>query len=508
MKHSLQRKLLYSYMAVIIIMLIMVSIGVSYLIRDYFIFSKKRELMNKAYELSRVVDDYYQGTINLHQLGIFINSVDSFLDARIWVVDGSRRVIAMSTPQRRYGPGGPWHRPGMRPGGMGIPLEANARGMIRKCLEELNQVFEGREWSTTLRHPFYDEEMLMVSIPVIQANGGMNGIILLNSPVRSINEYMQRIYYYIAAIGLVAVLLTIVIVNWLSRGIVRPLREMQLAAQAMACGDYNRRTGIRTDDEVGELGKSLNSLAQDLERFVSETEKVDKLRRDFVANVSHELRTPLTIIRGYTEALTDGTAADPALQAKYLGMMRDETERLERLIKDLLDLSRLQSQNTNAEMEPIPLAAVAEGVVSIFRRGAEQKGVQLQAEKLEENTVISGNGDRLTQLLLILLDNALKFTPAGGKITVGVERDKNLILLAVSDTGSGIASEDLPFIWERFYKADKAHSRLSVGTGLGLAIAREIIELHGGTVEVASAPAKGTKFIIRFPSLEKELKPV
>lgn len=508
MRHSLQRKLLYSYMAVIIIMLTMVSVGVSYLIRDYFISSKKQELMNKAYELSQVVDDYYQGTINLHQLGIFINSVDSFLDARIWVIDGSRRVLAMSSPRRWHGPGGPGHKPGMMQGRMGMPLEFNVRGMPRQFLANLDRVFEGREWSATLQHPFYDEEMLLVSIPVIQADGGVNGIILLHSPVRSINEYMQRIYYYIAAIGLVAVLLTIVIVNWLSRGIVRPLREMQLAAQAMAHGDYNRRTGIHTEDEVGELGRSLNSLAQDLEHFVSETEKVDKLRRDFVANVSHELRTPLTIIRGYTEALTDGTAADPVLQAKYLGMMRDETERLERLIKDLLDLSRLQSQNTQGEMEPIPLAAVAEGAVSIFRRGAEQKGVALQAETPEENTVIRGNGDRLTQLLLILLDNALKFTAAGGRITVKAGRDKNLVRLTVSDTGSGISPEDLPFIWERFYKADKSHSRSSVGTGLGLAIAKEIIELHGATVEVTSVLGAGTEFIICFPSLEKGPKSV
>jgi signal transduction histidine kinase len=343
--------------------------------------------------------------------------------------------------------------------------------------------------------------MMIVAVPIRNENGAVSGAVLLNAPVQGMDHFLMRIYGAIALTGLLALALTLFIVRRLSLGIVRPLRSMEETAASMAQGRYDRRVEVTTQDEVGQLGDSFNTLAQELANFVARTEQMEKLRRDFVANVSHELRTPLTIIRGYTEALRDGTVTDPEKTARFHQLIVSETERLERLIADLLDLSRLQAQQNEMELEPIPLPEVVDSVVAMLRGKAEAAGVQLSWQAEISAAMIRGNGDRLVQLLLILLDNALKYTPTGGKITVSLTQAAQQVILTVVDTGAGIPAEDLPLIWERFYKVDKAHTRENHGTGLGLSIAREIIDRHHAQVDVASSPGAGTTFTIRFPAL-------
>lgn len=499
MKHSLQRKLLYSYIMVVVLVLAGVSAGISLLLREYFLASKQQELIAKGHELGRLVTSYSEGRLDQNQFAGLIDSIDALLGARVWVVDASRRVIAVSSPRR--GGGGQGMGPGMGRGmGPGGGQGQGLGGMLtRALLDRLEPVFAGQVLARSFYHPIYGENMLIVAVPVTKADGTVNGAVVLNAPIRGVDEFLQRIYFYIGGLGLAALLLTFLLVRQLARGVTRPLRDMQEAAATMARGDYGIRVKDDGGDEVGQLGRSLNSLAQELGRFVAATDKMEKLRRDFVANISHELRTPLTVIRGYTEALLDGTA--PAKEAdKYHRLMRDETVRLEGLINELLDLSRLQADGTALHLERLPLASVADGVVSLLGPKAEQAGICLTLET-DGDTAINGNGDRLTQLLLILLDNALKFTPAGGRITVGVARRDGEVRLQVADTGRGIAREDLPFIWERFYKADKSHSRTAAaGTGLGLAIAREIAARHGARAEVASELGKGSTFTVCFPA--------
>ena len=343
--------------------------------------------------------------------------------------------------------------------------------------------------------------MMIVAVPIPNGDGTVTGAIILNAPVQGLNNFLTQIYWAIALTGLLALALTLFVVRRLSGGIVRPLREMEETAASMAEGRYDRRVEVTTQDEVGQLGASLNTLAQELSNFVARTEQMEKLRRDFVANVSHELRTPLTIIRGYTEALRDGTVTDPEKTARFHQLIVGETERLERLIADLLDLSRLQANQYEMELEPVPLPEIVDSVVAMLRGKAEAAGVLLSWQGERSLAPIRGNGDRLVQLLLILLDNALKYTPAQGKISVSLTQDAQQVILAVTDTGAGIPAEDLPLIWERFYKVDKAHTRENHGTGLGLSIAREIIDRHNAQVSVTSESGAGTTFTIRFPAL-------
>lgn len=499
MKHSLQLKLLFSFMLVIIVLIGGVLLGVSALIKEQTLAAKQQELTAKGTELASALKNSHAENGSFTGLDTFLSNVDSYLDARIWVLDASRHVVNMSGMGMGPGPG--WRMnggPGLsspRQPGMGF----QSQGGIYAIINELDPVFvDGKTWTKTFDNPYYGEKMLVVAVPITLANGQVGGAVLLHASVAGINAFMQHLYYYIGGAGLLAILLALLVVNYLTRNIVRPLKAMQETAGAMARGDYNTLVKVETTDEVGRLGLALNSLARDLASYLAELNKMEKLRRDFVANVSHELRTPLTIIRSYNEALLDGTVDEPAQIKKHHRLMRDETVRLERLINDLLDLSRLQSAKV-ADKEKIPLAAVANSVVHMLTQQAEQKGIHLVADTKEPLPAIQANGDRITQLLLILLDNAIKYTPSGGTVTLTTFTDGDAAAIKIADTGTGIPSEDLPYIWERFYKVDKSHCRDDSGTGLGLAIAKQIIELHQAAVTVTSQVGQGTTVTVRFP---------
>lgn len=496
---SLAVKMWGSYLAVLLVVLLGISVGSSLLIRSYVIDSKEQELVRKGVEMTRMLQEYREQEWTEQQFLASIDRIDRFLDARILILDQNRQVIAISVPQA---PPPPQHHHGMQgPRRMQPPAGTAGGGGPRskEWQRQLDEVFAGRVARQTFYHPLYEETMLTIGVPLIIDNT-VQGAVILNAPVQHINELMQTIYYYLAAAGLAGFALMALVLRPLVGGIVRPLKEMQAIAQAMAAGQYEQRVAVRQPDEIGQLGESLNSLAQDLGDFVRQMERLEGIRRDFIANVSHEMRTPLTIIRGYNQALADGTVSDPQQVRQYYQLIDEEVLRLQRLIKDVLDLSRLQAGRVEVALEPLPLPALVASVGEMLARKAADKQIRLNVPPSDlALPEIMGHGDRLVQLILILLDNAIQYTPAGGQVEVCLAADATAVKMSVSDTGIGIAAEDLPFVWERFFKADKAHTRQQTGTGLGLAIAREIIEMHGATVELQSEIGRGTTFYLRFP---------
>lgn len=245
---------------------------------------------------------------------------------------------------------------------------------------------------------------------------------------------------------------------------------------------------------------------------MTELRHLETIRKDFVANVSHELRTPLTSIKGYVEALLDGAKDDPDMTAHFLDIILKQSDRLNLLIEDLLELSQIESGRVSFRTDPIDVHAVIDRALSTIKPLAEKKGHRLVTSV---NTVLpsaEGDEDRLVQVLTNLLDNAVKYTPAGGTITVGAEEAPppraaepagGAIELSVSDTGIGIPEPDRPRVFERFYRVDKARSRELGGTGLGLAIVKHIVEGHGGQVWVEANGPKGSRFVVRLPTLQQ-----
>ena len=227
---------------------------------------------------------------------------------------------------------------------------------------------------------------------------------------------------------------------------------------------------------------------------VSEYDRLEQMRRDYVANVSHELRTPLTGIQGMVEPLMDGYIETEEERMDCYRIIYQETLRLEKLIGEMLDMSRLQSGRLTVELEPMDIVGIMRGAVRRMRERAVQCGVDLRVDEAQEELpMVMGNEDRIMQVLMILMDNALSFTPSGGSVTLYARREKEKVYVGVRDTGSGIDPADMPYIWERFYKADKSRMR-TTGTGLGLSIAKLVCELMNGSISASSEPGRGATF--------------
>lgn len=240
-------------------------------------------------------------------------------------------------------------------------------------------------------------------------------------------------------------------------------------------------------------------------RDVTEEHRLDKLRKDFVANVSHELRTPLSMLQGYSEALLDDIAATPEERRELAQVIHDESLRMGRLVKDLLDLARMEAGHLELNFREFPLEPLVQRVHRKFSALCKERGIALQLEMPDAPiTLRHADEDRLEQVLTNLLDNAVRHTPAGSWIAIRAarltEQGDEYVAIAVADGGQGIPREDLPYIFERFYKADKARTRGSSGTGLGLAIVKNIVDAHQGTIHAESEPGQGTAFFIKIPN--------
>ncbi len=508
MKKSLSSRLMYTYMGLIAIIIIGISIGLSYLITDYFFKAKEHELNEKGQEVAVIANYFLSVDANRDSVTRYLSSVDQLIGARIWLFDNHFELIAASERQddsnqeNNLDPQSPKEikktdnaQKAVASIGKQIKQSGAINGQVEKILSD---VYAGKRVNSRIFHPYYKEQVLLVGLPVGNENGNSKtGAILLASPISGLDKVLNDIYLYTIIVGILALIFSLFLVRGLSRRIVQPLISMKDSASAIAAGDYTRKVEVKGDDEIAELGKSLNSLGSDLDEFVQKTNKMEKLRRDFVANVSHELRTPITIIRGYNEAINDGMVTDTDRISKYRGLINDETIRLERLIKDLLDISRLQ-RSEQEELEYVPLGHIASNVIDMLDVQAKEREIRLETD-IDDNVVVKGNGDRLYQLVMILGDNAIKYSPDKGVISFGVflNAEKEPVL-TVTDQGYGIPEEDIPYIWERFYKVDKSHSRNIPGTGLGLAIGKEIIRLHHATVEVKSQLGKGTCFEVTF----------
>ncbi|HIE51452.1 MAG TPA: PAS domain S-box protein [Armatimonadetes bacterium] len=242
-------------------------------------------------------------------------------------------------------------------------------------------------------------------------------------------------------------------------------------------------------------------------RDVTREVEINQMKTEFVSNVSHELRTPLAAIKGFVSAIIeDADTMDEDTRRNFLGIVREETDRLSRLIDDLLDLSRIESGRLQMQEEVIDLADLVEDVILSIKAQAEEKGITLGVDIQAPHVRFVGDRDQLAQVLLNLLSNAIKFTPAGGKVRVRVEEKKDTFDLSVIDTGVGISAQDLPHIFEKFYRSRRAGVKME-GTGLGLPIAQELVERHGGTIEVESEEGKGSTFRVRLPKRRRRPQP-
>jgi signal transduction histidine kinase len=287
--------------------------------------------------------------------------------------------------------------------------------------------------------------------------------------------------------GVAAAALALGLVQVLAHGMTSPLREMVAATRAMATGRYDRRVTASSRDEVGELARAFNSMADELA-------EVDRLRRDLVANASHELRTPLGALRATLENLVDGVEPpDPPTLANALR----QVERLGSLVEQLLDLSKLESGAVPLERERVPARPLLEEALEEWRRLLDERGLRTAVVVQPESLALDADPERMRQVVRNLVGNAVRHSPDGGRLIVRAVAGGDTVELQVIDEGPGIAPDERGRVFERFYRADAARS--GGGAGLGLAIARWIVELHGGAIRAEDAEPRGCRMVVELP---------
>jgi signal transduction histidine kinase len=340
-----------------------------------------------------------------------------------------------------------------------------------------------------------DLERSKRNIPVGSADAP-SGIIFIDpqpladgSAAEEVSELAGSINWYLVWGGLIAMAVAALLTYLLSRRILSPMEALAGVARRLGRGDFSPRVDVRSKDEFGELGRTFNSMADDLAH-------AEQMRRNLVADVAHELRTPLSNIRGYLEAMHDGVLKP---DTETLDCVYEETLLLGRLIEDLQELALAEAGQLPLLRRPSDMGEVVKQAVAAVQRAADAKKLALLVELPAEPVIADMGPERIGQVLRNLLTNAITYTPEGGDISVKLADEGAQLRLSVADTGPGIPPEDLPYVFERFHRVDRSRSRATGGAGLGLTIAKQLVELHGGTIEVQSEMGEGSCFTFTVP---------
>lgn len=296
--------------------------------------------------------------------------------------------------------------------------------------------------------------------------------------------------------GLITTIVTAAFLYLISKRVTLPLRDMNNIAKEYAKGNFEKRVSVVSNDEIGELGETFNQMAVELA-------SVDNMRKEFVANVSHDLRSPLTSLNGFVCALLDGTIPKEK-QSYYLHLMKDETERLIKLVNDLLDVARIEAGQVSIDPTSYNISEQIRMLLAKMEPELVKKDLEIVLDSNgEEDVDVFADPDRIDQVLGNLIQNAVNFSDVKGRINIGIFTRNDHVEVTIQDFGPGIQVEQLENIWDRFFKVDKARSR-KVGTGIGLSIAKHIIDLHGAKINVSSTVGEGTTFTIKLPIEERK----
>nr|GGG85184.1 two-component sensor histidine kinase [Virgibacillus oceani] len=359
--------------------------------------------------------------------------------------------------------------------------------------KDVGLLSKGKPIQRKFRDAKADVSYLGSGHPIIQS-GTFKGAFFVLAPINDVQEPVEKIRDLLILSAVGALFLALGFTFLLSKKMSDPLIEMEQATRQIARGNLDIRVSIPSDDEVGSLGRAINDLAIETNRYRSN-------RKEFFANISHELRTPISYLKGYAQVLKQGLYQTEEERLHYLNIIEEETERLVRLINDLFDLSKMEEGKFDLQMSPINLTEVLESALFKVKMEFKKKGLTLKSQIDEDVPYINGDGLRLEQIFMNLLGNAVRYTEKGS-IYVKVWSTDRKVHVIVEDTGMGIPEKDLLLVFERFHRVEKSRSRELGGTGLGLAIVKNLVELQNGTISVSSEMGRGTRFHLSFPIAE------
>ncbi|MDE8565558.1 ATP-binding protein [Anoxybacillus rupiensis] len=450
--------------ASILVIVLTILLPLGFIINEIFSGFYYSKMKDQIYDLSNRYANSITSLEDKNILRMFELLAD-MIDQEIVIVDEQGIVVANS---------------GITSLSKGERIDANDISLLRR-----NSVIEKEYYDEIL-----DKRFLSVGRPIFAQNRFIGGIFVLAS-IDEIHQSIHLIRNLIVWAGIGAILLALGFTFIVSRKLANPLLEMERATRKMAEGDLNTKVLVETKDEIGSLAKAINDLAVELYRYRSN-------QREFFANISHELRTPLTYLEGYARALKNQQYQTEDEKEMYIQIIEQEANRMSKLVNDLFELAKMEEGKLPLHLEEIDLIEVIENAVLKTKVKAKEKGLQLYFHKIYQLPSIYADGLRMEQIVINLIENAIRYTEKGFiKIELSYDQDKVKIL--IEDTGIGIPKEDLPFLFERFYRVEKSRSREFGGTGLGLAIVKQLVKLQNGTIHVSSEVGRGTSFELTFP---------
>ena len=374
-----------------------------------------------------------------------------------------------------------------------LKLPPNAEETIKKAIS-------GETTTTENFNDYLNENSITVAVPI--KNGEMiEGVVLLHSPVKYMSSALKSGIYTLVFSILAALILAGISAVWLSISFTKPLNKIRNTTTELAKGNYEVTTQVNQNDEIGELAKSIDKLALQLDKSSKESERFEKMRQNFIANISHELRTPITVIRGSIEAICDGIIKDPEQLKDYNEQILSDSIHLQRLVNDLIDLTKLQNTDFSIDKSTINLFEIINDAVRSMKNISTKKGVKinfsLENAIEEDRYLFVGDYQRIRQMIIIVLDNAIKFSNENQEVDILLKKENNKYELKICDSGRGIDSKNIGKIFNRYHKSNTEENKN--GMGLGLAIAKEIAIRHNIEIMVESEPYIKTIFTFLIP---------
>lgn len=461
--------------SVIVIAFLLVTCVVgAYIVRSYYYNSVERKMLNYS---ESAVDNYfesYSGNDEAFERGAhsFISDFEYKSNIEVWVIDKYGHVIVSSS---------------------GFPV--NSLTVIPEYESAISDINTVARWTGKMDSR---EKVTTLTKPILTSDNEIIGAVRYLVSLEDIDSQIGTWYFLIILVFIILVMVLLISGVVFINSIVKPIREINDTARMIADGNYDARIDhYLYKDEVGELCDAINNMAEKIK--VS-----DKIKNDFISTVSHELRTPLTAIKGWGETLLQVADSDPMLLQRGMVVIINESSRLNGIVEELLDFSRMQSGRMSLKIEKMDVLAELDEIVFAFKDRAIREGIDLTYTAPNLPAPMDGDCDRIKQVFVNILDNALKYTKQGGKILTVAEIKDDRIKIKISDTGCGISQEDLPHVKEKFYKTNMTVH----GSGIGLAVVDEIVRMHNGTIDIDSVLGQGTTVTICFDIDHVELEDV
>lgn len=469
MKKTLYLKFLLAYFIFGIFAFIVVGFFVPGLTREQLIRDRASTLYSEALLIAEnSASDLYTNETSIETVKNQLDILSVYLNADIWIINPSGRMILNTA----------------------TPLNLEEEIIIKDFDPTISA---GTYYNISTFFDSYQEERLNVLVP-ITADYKVKGYVVIHLPLDEIDASNDAIQNIAFVTTIIIYLLSLIILIFFTEMVYIPLRKITYATEQYASGNMHYEFQVESDDEIGYLAACLSYMASEMARSEDDQKK-------FVANVSHDFRSPLTSIRGYLEAMIDGTIP-PELHEKYLNIVLNETDRLTKLTNSLLTLNNLNTKGMLLDKTDFDINQVIRNTAASFEGTCRKKTIAISLILTGDELFVSADMGKIQQVLYNLLDNAIKFSHHDSVITIETSEKKNKLFVSIKDTGIGIPKDDLKMIWERFYKSDLSRGKDKKGTGLGLSITKEIIASHGEHINVISTEGVGTEFIFSLPKAD------